>query len=295
MSRFAYLLVAAALVATGWWYHSSGRMDNEPPRALKNKLLVEPDEPLSPGASDTSLDQKAGANKKRLINAPSITITSIIDDSASFKEAIGLARDQFGTNDPRVHELERLADSLCKRNPDPWNATDPNRPDQSRIWAIARHVELCADLPDKLANSMSQGQIDIELARKKGGSEAALIEANAVIRDYDDVFSQVSAGLVLLEFDAIPLDRLLPEHASRYGHKDLVDALPLAIYLANCTGDGGCGPRSLPTVMFCQIHGCAEGSTFDQALRARLSEHQLNAVLALQSWIREMKRESGRT
>ncbi len=222
------------------------------------------------------------------------TANEIVETSPTFMDAIARAKLQFGGSDSRVADLQNMAEVVCSAEPDPTNATNPAHTDKSRSWAVARVVSLCEGFRSEV-NKAPMGESPSQMLAqtlKRDGKTAAVLEANRTIASAEDFDSLYTAGQVLLETGAMPLDQILPGHEARYGAADLMPAWAAAVQLAGCAGRGGCGPDSLPTASFCAAMGCIQGVTYEQALRQELPESQYRAIIAFQQWLLSQRLKS---
>lgn len=238
--------------------------------------------PLAPGAS-SALQRPPPPNGRPALN-------DIVQGSRSFNDALARAKLAFGESDPRVSELQSMAQTICSQSPDPTDATDPRHPDNSRAWAVARLLELCEGFHAQALPAGGNDAQGLTQIYKNQGKQAAAHEASRLVRTANDYDSLYAAGQVLLETGSIPLDRILPGHQARYGPADLMPAWAMAVQLVGCAGALGCGPDSLPTATFCAAAGCVQGVTYEQALRQELPETQLRATIAFQQWILSQRR-----
>jgi hypothetical protein len=178
-----------------------------------------------------------------------------------------------------------MAAIVCSQPPDPTDAMNTKHPDPTRNWAVSRLITLCDEYETDGLAAQPAASPSLAQVYRKQGKDVAVAEANRIVRTADDYESLYSAGQMLLEAEALPLDQILPGHKDRYGPADLIPAWALASQLVGCSGRDACGPASLPTVAFCAHAGCVQGVTFEQALNQELPPAQLRAVMAFRQWI----------
>lgn len=239
---------------------------------------------VSPGAS---VDVATGNNSLRHGTRAIPTPAEIVERSDTFMAALSEARMRFGATDPRVADLEMMAQALCLDDPDPQNALSRKHPDASRAWAVARIVQLCEGFAPSTSppgDGPNRSQQLVKLMQS-GDKDATAAQAKRLVATSEDYSTLMTAGQVLIESGTLPIDQMLGIDASNYGQGDLISAWSVAAQLSTCAGRGGCGPDSLITASFCRSVGCRQGVTFEQAIAQKLPASQYQAAMAFRSWI----------
>jgi len=193
------------------------------------------------------------------------------------------------TNDGRIESeaqanLAFLAAS-CHQAPDLTPAqSDGFRFDETRAWAIARLVEICAGYDPKQFKVTVPRPNLMASMRSHGwaGTESIAAETIATSGIVLDVYT---AGELMMENDAFPFDEILPGMQQDYGSRELTTAWLHASTLAACDKVGGCGRNSMEVVQVCANVGCKEGLDLVQALEQRLPPPDFRATMAMYSWL----------
>jgi len=162
--------------------------------------------------------------------------------------------------------------------------------DDTRAWAIARQLEICAGYdpkqfrvtlarPDLIGSNWAQGWAATEnLATESIATSGIML----------DVFT---AGQLMMENDAFPFDQVLPGMQKEYGPDEIAKAWLRASQLATCDKVGGCGKESFEVVLLCANLGCKQGLNLTQALEQRLPPSDYRATMAMYAWLN--RRRSG--
>lgn len=188
--------------------------------------------------------------------------------------------------------LLAMASANCAQAPD-LNpvATDGYGFDETRAWAIARIIEICADFDPSRFNVDIDRPNLIAAVQQQGWGVAQPIVTETLERSgiMADVFT---AGQLMMENNAFPYDEVMPGMERDYGLAEIQVAWAQASTLATCDSVGGCGPGSLQVVQVCANVGCPDGLNLRQVLERRLPPGEYRAAMAMYAWLHR-RRNSG--
>lgn len=162
--------------------------------------------------------------------------------------------------------------------------------DDTRAWAIARLIEICAGYDPKQFK-VTLNRPNLMASVRTNGWPATETMASETIATSGVAIDVFTAGQLMMENNVFPYDEVLPGMKENYGPEEITKAWLRASTLATCDKVGGCGTNSFEVAVLCAEVGCKENLNLAQALEQRLPASDYRAAMAMYAWLN--RRRSG--